>query len=359
MNIIIGWSHLLRTGPLDESQKQRATEAIERAARSQAQLIEDLLDVSRIVTGKFRLVMQDVDVGKVLQLAIDSLRLVAQAKQLTITLSREANDAGISGDPDRLQQVFWNLLSNAVKFTPASGHVKVRLTSTVENVSITVTDTGVGIDPNFLPFVFERFRQADSTSTRHHSGMGLGLAIVRHVVELHRGSVRADSAGEGLGSVFTVTLPRLTHSQSSNWQQGKEPTPDSSDVPLPPTRVLLVEDDPDAREVTAAGLTKAGFEVHAVSGAVKALELLDIWLPDVVVSDIGMPGMDGYEFVKLLRARPPERGGKVAALALTAFAGLADAARAHASGYQEHLAKPINPDALADAILALKRRHDR
>jgi signal transduction histidine kinase len=358
MNIIIGWSHLLRTGPLDESQKQRATEAIERAARSQAQLIEDLLDVSRIVTGKFRLVMQDVDVGKVLQLAIDSLRLVAQAKQLTITLSRQANDARISGDPDRLQQVFWNLLSNAVKFTPASGHVNVRLTSSAENVSITVTDTGVGIDPNFLPFVFERFRQADSTSTRHHSGMGLGLAIVRHVVELHRGSVRADSAGEGLGSVFTVILPRLTHSQSSSRQQGKEPAPDSSGGPLPPTRVLLVEDDPDAREVTAAGLTKAGFEVHAVSGAVKALELLDIWLPDVVVSDIGMPGMDGYEFVKLLRARPPERGGKVAALALTAFAGLADAARAHASGYQEHLAKPINPDALADAILALKRRYD-
>lgn len=358
MNIIIGWSHLLRTGPLDESQKQRATEAIERAARSQAQLIEDLLDVSRIVTGKFRLVMQDVDVGRVLQLAIDSLRLVAQAKQLTITLSREAGDARISGDPDRLQQVFWNLLSNAVKFTPAGGRVTVRLTSTAEDVSITVTDTGVGIDPDFLPFVFERFRQADSTSTRHHSGMGLGLAIVRHVVDLHRGSVRADSAGEGLGAVFTVTLPRLTHSQSYGRQQGKEAPPDNSGLPLPPPRVLLVEDDPDAREVTAAGLTKAGFEVHAVSGAVKALELLDIWLPDVVVSDIGMPGMDGYEFVRLLRARPPERGGKVAALALTAFAGLADAARAHASGYQEHLAKPINPDALAEAILALKRRHD-
>jgi signal transduction histidine kinase len=358
MNIIIGWSHLLRTGPLDESQKQRATEAIERAARSQAQLIEDLLDVSRIVTGKFRLVMQDVDVGRVLQLAIDSLRLVAQAKQLTITLLREAEDARISGDPDRLQQVFWNLLSNAVKFTPAGGRVNVRLTSTAENVSITVTDTGVGIDPGFLPFVFERFRQADSTSTRHHSGMGLGLAIVRHVVELHRGSVRADSAGEGLGSVFTVTLPRLTHSQSSSRQQAKESAPDSSGLPPQPTRVLLVEDDPDAREVTAAGLTKAGFEVHAVSGAVKALELLDIWLPDVVVSDIGMPGMDGYEFVKLLRARPAERGGKVAALALTAFAGLADAARAHASGYQEHLAKPINPDALAEVILALRRRHD-
>jgi signal transduction histidine kinase len=359
MNIIIGWSHLLRTGPLDDAQKQRATEAIERAARSQAQLIEDLLDVSRIVTGKFRLVMQDVDVGRVLQLAIDSLRLVAQAKQLTITLTREGEAARISGDPDRLQQVFWNLLSNAVKFTPSGGRVDVHLKPTAEDVSITVTDTGVGIDPAFIPHVFERFRQADSTSTRQHSGMGLGLAIVRHVVELHRGSVSADSAGEGRGSAFTVTLPRLTKELPALGHDGDESITGGSSLPLPPVRVLLVEDDPDAREVTAAGLTKAGFEVHAMSGAVKALELLDVWLPDVVVSDIGMPGMDGYEFVKLLRARPPERGGKVVALALTAFAGLADAARAHASGYQGHLSKPITPDALAEAILDVKRRQGR
>ena len=361
MNIIIGWSHLLRTGPLDDAQKQRATEAIERAARSQAQLIEDLLDVSRIVTGKFRLVMQDVDAGRILQLAIDSLRLVAQAKQIAITLSREGapEAARINGDPDRLQQVFWNLLSNAVKFTPNGGRVDVRLKPDVDSVSIAVTDTGIGIDPAFLPFVFERFRQADSTSTRQHSGMGLGLAIVRHVVELHRGSVSADSRGEGRGSVFTVTLPCLTKEQSALRPEGDDSQTNGLGLPLPPVRVLLVEDDPDAREVTAAGLTKASFEVHAVSGAVKALELLDVWLPDVVVSDIGMPGMDGYEFVKLLRARPPERGGKVAALALTAFAGLADAARAHASGYQGHLSKPITPDALADAILDLKRRQGR
>jgi signal transduction histidine kinase len=356
MNIIIGWSHLLRTGPLDESQRQRATEAIERAARSQAQLIEDLLDVSRIVTGKFRLVMQDVDVGRILQLAIDSLRLVAQAKRLTINLTRSGETARISGDPDRLQQVFWNLLSNAVKFTPNGGRVDVHLQPTAENFTITVTDTGVGIDPAFLPFVFERFRQADSTSTRSHSGMGLGLAIVRHVVELHGGSVCAESEGEGRGARFTVTLPRSAHPPMTPGNPGGEPTDPGAQSHLPPIRVLLVEDDPDAREVTAAGLTKSGFEVHAVSGALKALELLDVWLPDVVVSDIGMPGMDGYEFVRLLRARPPERGGKVAALALTAFAGLGDAARAHASGYQEHLSKPISPDALAEAIVALKKR---
>jgi signal transduction histidine kinase len=360
MNIIIGWSHLLRTGPLDESQRQRATEAIERAARSQAQLIEDLLDVSRIVAGKFRLVKQEIDAGRILQLAIDSLKLVAQGKQLTIALTRAGEDARISGDPDRLQQVFWNLLSNAVKFTPAGGRVDVLLQATRGNITIAVTDTGIGIDSEFLPFVFERFRQADSTSTRQHAGIGLGLAIVRHVVELHGGGVRADSGGEGKGATFTVTLPRLLQSdaQSGLKQIGAETPAGAAGqrLALPPVRVLLVEDDPDAREVTAAGLTNSGFEVHAVSGAIKALELLDVWLPDVVVSDIGMPGMDGYEFVRLLRARAPERGGKVAALALTAFAGLGDAARAHASGYQEHLSKPISPDELAQAILSLKQR---
>jgi signal transduction histidine kinase len=358
MNIIIGWAHLLRTGPLDDTQKQRATEAIERAARSQAQLIEDLLDVSRIVTGKFRLVMQELDPGRILQLAIDSLKLVAQAKQLTITMTREGDeDARISGDPDRLQQVFWNLLSNAVKFTLAGGQVSVNVKTTEHEVTIAVTDDGIGIEPEFLPFVFERFRQADSTSTRQHSGMGLGLAIVRHVVELHSGSVNADSAGEGTGATFTVTLPRLLRSQmGGNPVAAESGKVIGSGLPLPPIRVLLVEDDPDAREVTAAGLSKAGFEVRAVSGAVRGLEILDVWLPDVVVSDIGMPGMDGYEFVRLLRARPPERGGGIAAIALTAFAGLGDAARAHASGYQEHLSKPIAPDALAQAILTISNR---
>jgi signal transduction histidine kinase/ActR/RegA family two-component response regulator len=356
MNIIVGWAHLLRTGPLDEAQRQRATEAIERAARSQSQLIEDLLDVSRIVTGKFRLVMRDIDVGSVLRLAIDSLRLVALGKQVTITLSQDGEDAGVHGDPDRLQQVFWNLLSNAVKFTPAGGRVEVSLQTTAENISIAVADTGMGIHPEFLPFVFERFRQADSTSTRQHSGMGLGLSIVHHVVELHSGMVKAYSAGEGQGATFTVTLPRSPPGQSSPEKPNDGPRVEAASKTQTPIRVLLVEDDPDARELTAAGLTQAGFEVYAVSGAVKALELLDVWLPDVVVSDISMPGMDGYEFARLLRARPPERGGKVAALALTAYAGLSYAARAYASGYQEHLSKPISPDALAQAIIALKQR---
>jgi signal transduction histidine kinase len=357
MNIIIGWAHLLRNGPLTDEQKVRAAEAIERAARSQAQLIEDLLDVSRIVTGKFRLEMQDIKLGGVLKSAVDNQRMVASAKQIIVTLTQESGDAVIKGDPDRLQQVFWNLLSNAVKFTPANGAVDVRMYKTDSEVVVTVTDTGIGIASDFLPHVFDRFRQADSTSTRQHTGMGLGLAIVRHVVELHGGKVRAESAGPQSGSSFIVTLP--LPSAINTTTQGSAPTP----VPLaaPTTqgtswRVLLLEDDADAREVTVTGLEKAGFELQAVGTAQEALALLDSWVPDVIVSDIGMPGVDGYEFMRLLRARPPERGGRVAALAVTAFARLEDAIRARSSGYQGHLAKPITPEDLAAAIAKLQRQ---
>jgi signal transduction histidine kinase len=357
MNIIIGWAHLLRIGPLTDEQKTRAAEAIERAARSQAQLIEDLLDVSRIVTGKFRLEMQDVRLGSVLKSAVDNQRIVAAAKQIIVTLTQEADDVVIKGDPDRLQQVFWNLLSNAVKFTPVHGAVDVRMYETGDEVIVAVTDTGIGISSDFLPHVFDRFRQADSTSTRQHTGMGLGLAIVRHVVELHGGKVRAHSDGADTGSSFVVTLPLQNAAQAST----QHPTPAAA--PLESTteqsrasRVLLVEDDADAREVTVTGLEKAGFELRSAGTAQEALTLLDKWMPDVIVSDIGMPGVDGYEFMRLLRARPPERGGHVMALALTAFARLEDAIRARSSGYQGHLAKPISPEALAAAIAKLQRQ---
>ena len=360
MNIIIGWAHLLRNGPLSEEQKNRATEAIERAARSQAQLIEDLLDVSRIVTGKFRLQMLDVKLGMVVKSAVDNLRLVASTKQITVNLSQEAPGARVRGDPDRLQQVFWNLLSNAVKFTPVEGCVDVRLYVEGSQVLVSVTDTGVGIATDFLPHVFDRFRQADSTSTRQHTGMGLGLAIVRHVVELHGGTVRADSAGENAGSTFTVSLPLLAAERAL----GPGDVHDAGRVsasggatarPSNPWRVLLVDDDEDGREVTVAGLQRAGFELRAVSTAAQALALLDHWLPDVIVSDIGMPGMNGYEFMRALRARPPERGGRVAALALTGFARLEDAVQARESGFQGHLAKPISSEDLAAAVARLQQ----
>ncbi len=359
MNIIIGWAHLLRNGPMSEEQKNRATEAIERAARSQAQLIEDLLDVSRIVTGKFRLQMQDVSLGMVLKSAVDNLRLVASTKQITVNLSQEAPGAKVRGDPDRLQQVFWNLLTNAVKFTPAEGCVDVRLYVEGSQLVVSVTDTGVGIASDFLPHVFDRFRQADSTSTRQHTGMGLGLAIVRHVVELHGGTVRADSAGENAGSTFTVSLPRLAaeHALGPGDAHDASRTSASGGATARPAkawRVLLVDDDEDGREMTVAGLQRAGFELRAVSTAAQALALLDHWLPDVIVSDIGMPGMNGYDFMRALRSRPPERGGRVAALALTGFARLEDAVQARDSGFQGHLAKPISSEDLAAAVARLQ-----
>jgi signal transduction histidine kinase len=352
MNIIIGWAHLLRNGPLSEEQKVKAAEAIERAARSQAQLIEDLLDVSRIVTGQFRMQMQTVRIGTVLKSAVDSLRMVAGAKQVIITLAQQADNPSVKGDPDRLQQVFWNLLSNAVKFTPAGGCVDVEMRAIGTHVVVTVTDTGVGISSDFLPHVFDRFRQADSTSTRQHSGMGLGLAIVRHVVELHGGTVRAESAGEDCGSSFIVSLPLRPPEEVS-------PLPEASPLKSTGTqskrcRILLVEDDADAREVAVAGLEAAGFEVRTVGTAGEALAVLDSWLPEVVVSDIGLPGVDGYEFMKILRSRPPERGGRITALALTAFARGEDAVRARASGYQAHLAKPVSPEDLATAVRKLQ-----
>jgi signal transduction histidine kinase len=359
MNIIIGWAHLLRNGPLSDEQKARAAEAIERAARSQAQLIEDLLDVSRIVTGKFRMEMQDVEIGVVVKSAVDSLRMVAGAKQILVSLTQEAGDVTIKGDPDRLQQVFWNLLSNAVKFTPANGCIDVRMHKTEADVVVTVTDTGVGISSDFLPHVFDRFRQADSTSTRQHTGMGLGLAIVRHVVELHGGTARAQSAGENNGSSFIISLPLPNGDEAITPPATPASACIESSAAQPRRwRVLLVEDDADAREVTVAGLEKAGFELRAAATANEALSLLDRWVPDVIVSDIGMPGVDGYEFMRTLRSRPPEQGGRVAALALTAFARLEDAVRARASGYQGHLAKPVSPEDLAAAVAKLQGKDE-
>jgi PAS domain S-box-containing protein len=356
MNIIIGWTHLLRTGALVPEQQMRAVEAIDRAARSQAQLIEDLLDVSRIITGKFRLTMQPVEVGAVVEAAVDSLKVGAQARQIKLNVALEAPDVRVLGDSDRLQQVVWNLVSNAVKFTPAGGHVEVRLAQDDQHACIIVQDSGKGITREFLPFVFDRFRQADGTSTREHMGMGLGLAIVRHVIELHGGTVRAESEGEGKGSVFTMKLPIASTVVTTKELRLERPVRSAS---VPATRstsdlrVLLVEDDPDAKEVAAAGLLRAGFELRTAASAMEALNILDDWRPDVIVSDISMPEMDGYEFIRELRTRPPERGGRTPALALTAYARLEDAARALASGYQGHAAKPINPVELTEAIVKL------
>ena len=360
MNIIMGWSHLLRTGALSPEQTQRAVSAIDRAARSQAQLIEDLLDVSRIVAGNFRLTKRRAVLDPIVEAAVESLRPAAQSRGVTLRLTHAATRPEVLGDPERLQQVVWNLVSNAVKFTDAQGNVEVTLGVDASHARIEVCDSGVGIASDFLPFVFDRFRQADGTSTREHMGMGLGLAIVRHVIELHGGSVQAHSAGVGQGSTFRVLLP-LAHIGDTP----REPPLLAAGAVLEGSadiggaKVLLVDDDSAARDVTATALAQVGCELRVAGSAREALEVLEQWLPDIIVSDIGMPETDGYEFLRRLRERTTEQGGLVPALALTAFARIEDTRRALASGYQGHLAKPVGPRELAETIAGIIRRHPR
>jgi CheY-like chemotaxis protein/anti-sigma regulatory factor (Ser/Thr protein kinase) len=329
--------------------------AISLTTRSQAQLIEDLLDVSRIVSGKFRLTMQEFKLGPIMMSAVDSLKLVAQTRQIALSAEFESSDITVSGDADRLQQVVWNLVSNAVKFTQAGGSVRVSLTREGNEAVIRVKDTGVGIAPEFLPYVFDRFRQADGTSTREHMGMGLGLAIVRHVVDLHGGAVAAESKGAGQGSEFIVRIPisAAPLGRGPEIDGALEQNDAAPDLMKAKRRVFVVEDDDDAREVVTACLERGGFEVRVAASAADALRSIAAWRPDVIVSDISMPDVDGYEFIRQLRALPEDQGGRVPALALTAYARLEDAAKAMSSGYQAHVAKPINPDELVAAISKL------
>jgi CheY-like chemotaxis protein len=354
MNAIIGWTHLLRSGRLDDSQRQRALESIDRGARSQAKLIEDLLDVSRIVSGKLSLSMQPVNLAAVVDATVESQRPAAQAKGIRIEVRHTPPDITVFGDVGRLQQVFLNILTNALKFTSASGQIEVALSSTGGNAEVSIADTGEGIAPEFLPFVFDRFRQADGTSTRTHMGLGLGLAIVRHVVELHSGTVRATSEGRGKGSTFTVTIPLAVDVESTprgpiaSRMPGNYGPPGGSGV-----RVLIVEDDVETRDIIATILERGGFSYRVATRASEALSVLDDWQPDVIVSDIGMPDVDGYEFARQLRARPADQGGLIPALALSAFARGQDRDLALRSGYQAHIAKPVDPADLVRAITDL------
>jgi PAS domain S-box-containing protein len=356
MNAIIGWTHLLKSGRLEEAQRTRAMESIDRAARSQAQLIEDLLDVSRIVSGKLHMTMQPVDLKSVAESALESQRLAAQTKGVRVEVRHAADPVTVMGDAARLQQVVLNLVSNAVKFTQAGGKVEVCVEMTENAAQVRVIDTGEGIAPEFLPYVFDRFRQADGTSTRKHSGLGLGLAIVRHVVELHGGSAFASSDGAGHGATFTVRFPLA---RESDGEARKAPIADVMPGKVPDRltgagiRVLVVEDDPETREILAAILDRSGFSHRLSASAREALQLLDEWLPDVIVSDIGMPDIDGYEFVRALRSRPQEKGGRIPALALSAFARNEDRKLALASGYQSHVPKPVEPADLVAAITTL------
>jgi CheY-like chemotaxis protein len=331
-------------------------EVIERNARAQTKLIEDLLDVSRISTGKLRLATRVVTVSSVVQAAAEAVKPTAAARGVEIVVDLPAEPLRLVADPDRLQQVVWNLMSNAVKFTPPGGRVTATAEQVGGQIEVRVTDTGQGIAPEFLPFVFDRFRQADSTSTRSHGGLGIGLTIVRHIVELHGGSVRADSRGEGHGSTFTVTLPITAASEADETPQprpsrhGTGANGDAQNGDLSGLRVLVIDDAPDALDVLAVILRRAKADVTTAPSAHDGRRALQEIRPDLVISDIAMPDEDGYAFIRSLRALPPDRGGVTPAIALTAYAREEDRTRALAAGFQAHMSKPVEPDELIDLV---------
>ena len=355
---IISWTRLLAGGDLDATATRRALESIERNARSQAQLVDDLLDVSRIIAGKVRLDIQQLELKPLLEAAIDATRPAADAKGIRVQILIDPRTGHVAADPERLQQVFWNLLSNAIKFTPRGGRVQVQLRRVDSHVEVSVSDTGQGIKPEFLPHVFDRFRQADSTSKRVHGGLGLGLAIVRHIVELHGGRVRATSPGEGQGATFTVELP-VSLLRPAALPSGAHPTANATVPPLaastaiPGVRVLVVDDEPDTLDSVQTILGKSGAEVRTAASAEAALATLDAWVPDVVISDIGMPGQDGYEFIGHVRERPATQGGLVPAIALTAYARIEDRLKVLAAGFQMHVPKPVEPAELVAVVASL------
>ncbi|HEV2880062.1 MAG TPA: PAS domain S-box protein [Pyrinomonadaceae bacterium] len=362
---ILGWSRLLQMSNFDETARARALSTIERNAQAQSQLIDDLLDTSRIITGKLRLDVRPVDLASVVTAATETARPAAEAKEISLQTILDTQTSPISGDPDRLQQVVWNLLSNAIKFTPKGGRVQVRLERVNSHVEITVADTGRGIAAEFLPHVFDRFRQADQTTTRTHGGLGLGLAIVRQLVELHGGSVHVESGGEGSGTSFTVSLPLLPLRQQeerANDVARIQPAAQEGNVELdcPPElaglRVLVVDDEPDTRELLAAVLDSCGAQVIQAATAAEAFEQVEHARADVLVTDIGMPGEDGYSLLARIRALPRERGGRIPAAALTAYARAEDRVRALRAGFQTHMTKPVEPAELITVVANLAGR---
>ena len=358
---VLGWAHLLRSNNLDEAGQRRAVETIERNARAQQQLIEDLLDVSRIITGKLRLDVRPVAPETFIAAAVESVRPAADAKEIELEILNDPNIGSISGDAGRLQQVVWNLLSNAIKFTPRGGRAQLKLLRTSSHVEISVTDSGQGIRKDFLPYVFERFRQADMKTTRAHGGLGLGLAIVRQLVELHGGTVGVTSEGEGKGATFTVKLPVLpvypntaaTGQQNLAELENSEPDYGGN---LAGLKILVVDDEADTCDLLRSVLSGCGADVTAARSANEAFRLFQLVRPDVMVSDIGMPLEDGYELMRKVRALPEVNGGKVPAVALTAYARPDDRIRALRAGYQMHVAKPVEMRELVSIVASLANR---
>ncbi len=354
LNAIFGWARMLQSAAMDEATSRRAIDAILRNATAQVQLVEDLLDVSRIITGKMRLDVQWLDLKSVIESALDAVQPAASAKGLKIETVLDPNAGPVVGAADRLRQVVWNLLMNAIKFTPRDGRVQVHLRKLKSHVEIVVSDSGEGIQPEILPFIFDRFRQGDSTTTRPHGGLGLGLALVRHLVDLHGGRVRAASEGPGRGATFVVELPVAILGPEAGTTL--ETSAAMGALPLQNVRVLLVDDDADGLDLTTVMLTNSGAQVKTAVSVAAALDVLESWPADVLVSDIEMPGEDGYELLRRIRAK--ERGGRtrLPALALTAYGRPEDRRRTLAAGYNLHLAKPIDPSELVLAVANLVGR---
>lgn len=349
LSAILGWSHLVRSGKLDEAHMARALETIERNARSQSQLIDDLLDVSRIITGKLQIEARPVDLNAVIEAAIDAVRPAFEAKAIHFETEVDADAGLVAGDPNRLQQIFWNLFSNAVKFTPEQGEVSVKAKRTPSGVRISVSDSGVGITPEFLPYIFDRFRQADGSTTRVHGGLGLGLSIVKHLVQLHQGAVEVESQGKNKGACFTITLPVATMTETVATENAAKTEPESNGLPasfskaLKGLRILVVDDDVDSRDLVSTILTRCGSEVNSCESAAEALKAVREWKPDLLVTDIGMPNEDGYALIGKVRKMKSKRARQTPAVALTAYVTNEDRKRALAAGFRLHVAKPIEP----------------
>jgi PAS domain S-box-containing protein len=352
LNAVLGWTRILRGRAVDAATLQRGLEVIDRNAAAQAVLIEDMLDMARVVSGKLRLDMAEVDPVPATLAAIDVVAPAAAAKDITIRTSLSVGLPSMRGDPDRVQQIIWNILSNAVKFTPVGGMVHIRVEHTAGAIVISVEDTGEGIPAEFLPFVFDRFRQASSSASRTHSGLGLGLALVRQLVEMQGGEVTAESAGPGLGALFRVSFPALAGELRQPVVSSSSP---DSLPQLGPVRILVVDDQPDARDLIAATLNQAGADVSAVASAAQARVLLDgptERRPDVLIADIGMPDATGYDLVAHVRSSETA-GARMPVLAVTAYARDEDRRRALAAGFDAHLPKPVSPEALIIAVQRL------
>ncbi|MGH9845264.1 MAG: ATP-binding protein [Blastocatellia bacterium] len=360
---ILGWTEILQAGGLDDLTAKRALQTIERSVKTQVHLVGDLLDASRIATGKMQLELRSVDLRGIVETVVDSVRPMLKEKRLRLQMILEPWVSPFLGDPERLKQIVWNLLANAIKFTPAGGLIEIRLERLEDKALLIVSDTGQGINSEFLPHLFERFRQADGTSSRATGGLGLGLAIVKHLVELHNGAIYAYSRGEGQGTDMMVTLPLAVNEPllveaSLSQTQKREPKSAVRKASLRGVHVLVVDDEYDTREVLGVMLSRYGADVRMAGATAEAIEMLASWRPDVLVSDIAMPGEDGYALIRKLRAMPAEQGGLIPAIALTSFAGIQDRSRALSTGFQIHLAKPIEPAELARVVARVTGGND-